>query len=201
MKPCYGLLIVALLGACKSDKEKPSETYLVFSDSTSGWTTQYPETWPAMSSAEIAKMEGRGQDAMENAAGQDIELTHTNLLWLKKDDFNSLTSNHDPFDSLVDGSFEENEKAIQDVLELTYRQNGLKFETSTGKETIDGLEFSTFETTLFMPNGTDTLMRQVIWSRLLSNKLSLTLNINSNNPADRATLMNIIRTSKFSIRD
>lgn len=209
---CYSMkfnvciLIIILLTACTpKDNREGTYTadgdYITFSDSTSGWTTRYPKSWPALTAKEIAAMEGRGEEMLEEAAGGELLLTHRNLLWLKKDNFNSMTSNYQAFDPEVDGPYGESEKMLTDVLETAYNQQGVPFESKTGLTTIDGLEFTTWEATIFGPDRSDKLMTQIMYLRLVNNKTAVTLNINYGNKADRDTLLAIINSSKFSIRN
>lgn len=206
MKFKYFFSFLVLLTACTAKDSREGTyaddgDYMIFSDSTSGWTTRYPKSWTVLSAQEIASMEGRGEEAIEDAAGEEIVYSHRNLLWLKKDNFNSMTSNYQPFDPEADGPYEETEKMTTDVLETTYQQQGVDFESTTGTKMIDGLAFTTWEVTIFGPGRTDTIMSQVMYQRLINNRTALLININYGNRADRDTLLAIVEASKFSIRE
>lgn len=206
MKATIFILSIVLFTACTAkDKREGTHTAdgdsMVFSDSTSGWTAHYPKSWQVLTDQEVASMEGRGEEAMEETLGGELVISHHNLLWLKKDNFNSMTSNYQVFDPSVDGSYEENEKMTTDVLESTYAQQGLQFESKTENVTIDGLTFTMWETTIFSPDRTDTIMSQRMYMRLINNRIALLLNINYSNPTDRDELFAIVNSSKFSFRD
>ena len=175
--------------------------HMVFSDTTTGWTTRYPKRWKALTQKEMRAMEGKGEDVLEEAAGGELVLTHRNLLWLKKDDFNSMTSNYQPYDAVTDGSYEEMENMITGVLEKAYQQQGIQFESKTGTSMIDGLAFSMWEATILTPDRSDTIMTQVMYQRLLDKRTAILININYGSMADRDTLMSIVNASKFTIRD
>ena len=100
------LLLLALLPivSCNSQQSEKVE-YQPFEDKATGWTTKYPASWERMSQEEMDKLEGRGLEAMEETLGDRIALTHTNLLWLKKDEFNSFTSNSDPCRNLRESKY------------------------------------------------------------------------------------------------
>lgn len=207
MKKYTPIFIIFFLLASCSVKDKREGTYtdngdyILYSDSTTGWTTRYPKTWNKLTAHEIAAMEGRGQNILEEAAGEEIPLTHRNLLWLQKDKLNNLTSNYELFDPNTDGSYEENEKLIFAVMEQAYQNNGMQFDTKLGRATLDGLEFTTWKAFIYNPDRTDTIMTQHMWSRLIGERTAIMLNINYNNSTDRDALMSIIKSSKFTIRD
>lgn len=206
MKFKFCILVITLFAACTAKDNREGThiangEYVTFSDSTSGWTTRYPKNWPLLTPAEIAALEGRGEEALAEAAGGELIFNHRNLLWLKKDHFNSITSNYQLFDQTIDGPYEDTEKIITDVLEATYEQQGLLFDSRNGTTVIDGLTFTTWEANLFTPDHADTLMTQVMYMRLINNRVALLLNINYNNPVDRNALLTIIHSSKFGFRN
>jgi hypothetical protein len=202
------LLLLILLAACKADvKDKRAGThesdgaYIKFSDPVSGWSTRYPKSWHRLTPEEISKMEGKGEELLESAADQEFVINNTHLIWLKKDMFNSFTSTYEPYSVSKNGSFEENEKYVFQMLETAYRQNGMAIESKQGKAMLDGLEFITWECEIYAPDKSKVLMRQVMYGRLIDDRLSLTLNANYGNESDRDTLMAIINESKFAVRD
>lgn len=206
MKIVYWFPFLVILVACNAKDNRegthtPEGDYVTFSDSTSGWSARYPKSWPVLGAAEIARMEGRGEEALEDAAGAQLELSHRNLLWLKKDDFNSMTSNYQRFDPNIDGPYEETERLVTEVLETAYRQNKMQFDTRRGNAMLDGLDFTTWEAIIYTPDRSDTLMTQVMYMRLIDSNIALTLNINYGNRADRDTLLAIINSSKFAMRE
>lgn len=154
-----------------------------------------------MTTEEINKLEGRGQTAMEETLDGELIITHKNLLWLMKDQFNSFTSNSQPYDTTVDGSYNENQELLYQALEETYTNQGIQFDVKYGTINIDNLGFSTMETTLYTPDRKKVLMTQIMYDRLINGDISLTLNINYNNEKDKAILLDIINSSKLLKRD
>ncbi|NBW35625.1 MAG: hypothetical protein EBR30_11540 [Cytophagia bacterium] len=185
--------------ACNSQHAGQVE-YKLYKDEGTGWVTKFQNSFQVMSAEEIAKLEGRGQVAMEETLDEKLVLTHKNLLWLKKDQFNSFTSNSQPFDAVTDGSYAENQALLFETIEETFKNQGLEFNVKYGKVLIDNLEFSTMETTLYTPDRKKVIMNQIMYDRLINGTLSLTLNINYNNEVDKAVLLDIINSSKFSKR-
>lgn len=123
------------------------------------------------------------------------------MLWLSKDQFNSFTSNSQSYDSLVDGPYKESQEFVYLALEETYNSQGIQFDASYGSARIDGLEFSTAEYTVYTPDRKKVLLNQVIYDRLINGNISLTLNINYNNDKDKAILLDVINSSKFTKRN
>lgn len=196
------LLLLFILPVCACSSQKADNELLKdFVDDEIGWTSKFPESFEIMAPEEIDRVEGRGQTAMEETVEEELVLTHKNLLWLRKDAFNSFTSNSQPFDPATDGSYEENQEALGQIIEETYRSQGIQFETKYGSTEIDGLEFSTMETVLYTPDRKKVLMNQIMYDRLINGTASLTLNINYNNDEDRDALLGIIKSSKLSKRN
>ena len=194
------LLIIAPLYSCNSQSSNDVE-YKKFEDLGTGWTTTYPFSFRVMTQEEIDKLEGRGQKALESTIDAKLELLHKNLLWLKKDQFNSFTSNSQAFDTIADGSYEDSQEIIYQTLEEAYRSHGIPFDVKYGKTKIDNLEFSTMETTVYTPDRKNILMTQILYDRLINGVISLTLNVNYNNEKDKAALLGIISSTKLSKRN
>jgi hypothetical protein len=88
----YGII------SCNSQQPK-SVTTLKYKNDEIGWSCIYPSDWKVLSNEEIAQVEGRGRTAMEKTIDTKIEQNNRNLLYLKRDLFNSFTSTIQPFDS------------------------------------------------------------------------------------------------------
>jgi len=170
-------------------------------DSEIGWSISYPDFLKQLSNKEIAVYEGRGEEALEETIGEEVEYIHKNLIWLMKDRFNSFSSNSQPYDIEVDGPYEENEKAINEAILETYRNQGIEFDSELGTYKIDGLAFRTITTILYTPDRSKVILTQVVFDRLFGKSRTLTLNINYNNPTDKKILMKVIDSSKLTIRN
>lgn len=194
------IIIVFPIISCNSQKTAKIE-YKTYQDKETGWTAEYPTTWKEMTKEEIAKLEGRGLTAMEETIGDKMILTHKNLLWLKKDPFNSFTSNSDPYDTIENGPYKTNQELVNQTLIDTYKSQNLQFDVKFGSSKIDGLEFTTMETIIYTPDRSKVIMTQVIYDRLIKSSLSLTLNINYNNEKDKEILLKIISSSKLAKRE
>ena len=186
--------------SCNSQTSTQKEVKREYKCNEIGWTFYYPIDWKVLSDDEIAVIEGRGKTAMEGVINEKIEGKNKNPLWLKKDQFNSFTSTLQAYDSIVDGPYSENQASLIQLLIETYKSQGIKFDYNSGKEFIDGLEFTTFESILYSPDRKIVIMRQIMYDRLIDGKTSLTLSINYNNEKDKQSLIGIIKTSKINHR-
>lgn len=196
MKPTSATLLFTLISVISFAQTE----FSTYKDSVSGWSTQYLSSTHLMTPDEIATVEGRGQDAIESSIDQELDiLRHRNLIWLRKDLFNSMTSNVQPFDAAVDGDYEEVQTGILEIIKQTYSDQGIQFDIKTEKTKIDGLEFNAAYITLYAPDRSKVLLNQIIYDRLIEGKLILTININYND-LGKEEMLSIIKASKFSKR-
>lgn len=196
MKPISATLLFTLISVISFAQTE----FSTYKDSVSGWSTQYLSSTHLMTPDEIATIEGRGQDAIESSIDQELDiLRHRNLIWLRKDLFNSMTSSVQPFDAAIDGDYEEVQTGILEIIKQTYSDQGIQFDIKTEKTKIDGLEFNAAYITLYAPDRSKVLLNQIIYDRLIEGKLILTININYND-LGKEEMLSIIKASKFSKR-
>jgi hypothetical protein len=65
---------------------------------------------------------------------------------------------------------------------------------------LDGLEFQTFEMTIYAKSG-KVAGYQLMCTRYINGRIGLLLNINYTNDGDKQVLLEILTTSKLAIRD
>lgn len=208
MRTWYSILLILLASACKPEAtdrrvgmhEQVSDVSMKYSDSVSGWSTTYPKSWTLLTAAQIAAIEKRGGDMLQPEAEGKIQITNKQLLWLRKDDFNSFTSNYEFFGT-EDGPYEEVEKEIFKMIESSLTGLGLQVDSKVDKTMLDGLEFIRYQATVYSSDRNHLIMNQVMYCRLINSRISIVLNANYNNDIDRDALLSIIEESKFSIRD
>jgi hypothetical protein len=186
--------------SCNFQTSQKDNATVKFECKEIGWSFEYPSNWKILTDNEIAIIEGRGKTAMEETMNEKIEVNHKNLLYLKKDPFNSFSSTIQPFDSITDGPYPETQTALNQLIIETYKNQGMQFDYKIGKEIIDGLEFQTLESIIYSSDRKKIIMNQIMYDRLINGKMSLTLSINYNNEKDKQSLFGIIRTSKITFR-
>ncbi len=213
MKPQF-LLAALLLCLVSCDKKQDVEqkkkliengsltSSLVYTAEQVGWQTTVPADWKVMTPEEKAKATETGRKAVEKTAGSTIDTAQLKeLLNLSKDKANSFLSTIEPYSETTDGPYPAHNKEMQEVLDQTYKNAGIKLgKSATGKETVDGLEFLTIEIELLNPKTGAIMLTQKCYGRLI-NGYDFGMTISSNNEMDRQALLAVVAASKFSKRD
>ena len=106
---------------------------------------------------------------------------------------NAFLSNIEFFDS-TQAAFEQNEAYVYQLLIDTYKNQNVPIEPHTGKQIIDGLEFSTIEIKIYKNNK--LIMTQKMYNRLINNYI-FSMTIVYGNEKDKAILEKIVTDSKF----
>ncbi len=154
-----------------------------------------------MTEDEVNELQGKGKKLLEETLGTEMETLHRDLLYIKMDQGNSMTSTTQGFDSTADGSYEDIRKAELSAIEEVYVKKGIKYQVIYGIREIDGLEFSTMEVLIYAGESRKVIFGQIFYDRLIDGKMILMLNINYTNEVAKRMLLQTIDSSKFSIRD
>jgi hypothetical protein len=161
-----------------------------------GWTIEIPANWKIVSKDEVQKNDQKGKEAMSKVYKGDIDMkTLKNLISFQKNMFNVFASTSQSFKEDSAGEYNHNCKMINQIIYQTYIGQGIKADSSSGKEIIQGLVFNTFYATIYGRDGKPVL-HQILYSRLI-NGYDFGVNINYNNDADKETLVNAFKNSKF----
>ena len=72
-------------------------------------------------------------------------------------------STSEPFIEEYPGEYEDNDKKIYELLYSTFVDQGIRVDTSSGKEVIQTMEFNKFYTTIYSPKG-EIIMNQILYS-------------------------------------
>lgn len=162
-----------------------------------GWIIKIPEGWEIITREENEKFEKKGLDAMEKLVDGEIDASGLkNLIGFQKNQFNLFQSSTEPFFEEYEGEWKENDILIKDLIFNTYVSQGIKVDSSETKTIkISGLNFESYEFTIYAPNG-DVILNQIMYSRLMNN-LSFGVNINYNNEEDKKEMLHIWKNSKF----
>ena len=195
------LLIVLVFSSCNPiDPNKEIDEGSVkgenYKSKEIGWSIEIPKGWKIMTRDKIESSGQKGNEALEKTIGQPVDtkfLKH--LISFQKDPFNIFMSSSEPFDEEFPGEFQVNNKQLYEILYQTFIDQGIKVDTTSGKEQIQNLEFETFHTTIYSPKG-EIIMNQVLYSRLI-NGFSFGVTICYNNLADKTTLIETFKNSKF----
>lgn len=173
----------------------------IYTSEEVGWTTKIPGDWDVMTNAETARMNNKGKDMIKTSVGSDVDASSVKtLINLRKDRFNSFLSNIEPVDITERASFEENNKAVYDIIRSTYEAQNIKADYEESNEEIDGLNFELLSIKMYSEDKSKVILRQKMYHRLI-NGYDFSMTFTYNNESDLNTLSGIIASSKFSERD
>ena len=189
-------LFILVLSCQQPEKTVSESRSLTINDEVS-WNITLPDGWEVTSSQEIKRLQERGEKAMTEALGTEIETSHESLVTINKGPFNSLMANRQVYDLATDGPYESTQQATFEAILETYRNQGIRFDHELGVDTIGGFVFQTLSTTLYAPNQDKVILNQLIWDRLFED-YSLLINVNYNNEEDRETLVDLVVNSTFT---
>lgn len=162
-----------------------------------GWTIEIPKGWTVVDKEEKQAANEKGKKAIEETIKEDFDFSGLkNLIGFQKNQFNIFQSTSEPFELEYEGEWEENNSELKKILFATYKNQGIKADSSTTSiEKIDGLDFHTYSFTIYSPKGV-VILKQLLFSRLI-NGYDFGVNLNYNNDKDRDELLRVFRNSKF----
>lgn len=162
-----------------------------------GWTIEIPKGWTVVDKEEKQAANEKGKKAIEETIKEDFDFSRLkNLIGFQKNQFNIFQSTSEPFELEYEGEWEENNSELKKILFATYKNQGIKADSSTTSiEKIDGLDFHTYSFTIYSPKGV-VILKQLLFSRLI-NGYDFGVNLNYNNDKDRDELLRVFRNSKF----
>lgn len=162
-----------------------------------GWTIKIPKGWTITSKDKVDNNDEKGKNAIEKSTGSEIDITDLkHLISFQKNQFNLFLSTSEPFKEEFPGEYQKKNKELNEIIFKTYTDQGIKADTSSGKEIIQGLEFSTFYTTIYSSEG-KVILNQILYSRLI-NGFDFGVNINYNNEEDKKIMINAWKNSTFA---
>ena len=134
-----------------------------------GWRMPVPEGWEVMGAEKIEALQDRGQEALSETLGAEIDPQGLKqLLNLQKAEPNNFQSTIEPFAENYEGEWHDNNAALRELLIDTYTNAGLGVEVSdTVQEVIGGVTFEYMEFRLLAPDGSE-LLRQAMYSSLIN---------------------------------
>lgn len=169
----------------------------IYTSNEVGWTIEVPQGWKITTREQNEAFEKKGREAMEELVDGEIDVSQLkDLIGFQKNQFNIFQSSTEPFKEEYDGEWKENNALIKTLIYNTYLGQGIKVDSSKTTSTrVSGLNFETYNFTIYSPNG-DVILNQIMYSRLINN-LSFGVNINYNNEDDKNEMLNSWKKSKF----
>lgn len=162
-----------------------------------GWAIEIPKGWKITSKDKAEANDEKGKSIIEKSSGLQIDMRALkHLISFQKDQFNNFSSTSEPVKEEFAGEYQQNSKALNGIIYNAFVDQGIKADSASGKETIQGLEFNTFYTTIYAPDG-KVILNQILYSRLI-NGYDFGININYNNEQDKKTMIDAWENSKFT---
>lgn len=195
------LLLVTILTSCKTDPNKQIDegkiTENTYHSKEIGWTMEIPSGWNVTHKSVLDKRTKKGLNAISETTGVEIEVKGLKqLLNFQKNKYNIFQSNSEPFELEYEGEWEDNNAGVKKIIYNTYLQRGIKTDsTETKIVKIDGLDFQSYEFTIYDPKG-NVILNQIMYGRLI-NGLNFGVNINYNNKSDKKEMLDVWLNSKF----
>ncbi|GAB7087497.1 hypothetical protein [Marinifilum fragile] len=193
-------LVLFVMVSCKIDPNKQIDEGKInentYYSKEIGWTMEIPKGWKITHRSELERRSKKGIEALSETAGIEYDASGLKqLLNLQKDRFHIFQSTSDPFKLEYEGEWEENNKAVQELLYETYSSRGIKVDTSSSKEIIDNLEFQVIHVTLYGPDG-KIILYQDMYGRHI-NGCDFGVNLNYINDKEKSEMLNAWKNSKF----
>lgn len=199
-----GLLLFATiyaLGQAAQEESADSRTFKgrVYLSDEIGWKIYIPDGWKITEDHEYRVREVKGEKMLEKTFGKelklDIEKGPVDLIGFSKNPFNSFSATLYKFDkSLVE--WEAYNRRVVLTVFKSLQDQGMKCDSLSGTEIINGLEFKTFTIFIYSNNG-DLRLKQVSYSRLI-NGFDFGANIIYSNKLCEGILMEAWGTSTFT---
>ena len=162
-----------------------------------GWSIKIPSGWTIISRDETEKRDKLGSDAFKKSSGIEVDakaLKH--LISFRKDQTNFFFSSAEPFKEEYPGEYKKNNITTDSIIYKTVKDQGIRMDTASGKETIQGLDFNTFSMIIYGTNGKE-VARQIMYSKLM-NGFDFSVVIVYNNEKDKILLLNNWKESHFA---
>jgi len=203
MKPALlfaSLILLCCIGCQPKDPNKQIDEGKIqgqlYESKEIGWKIEIPNGWDVVTKDETEARDKKGRDAIESSNNIKVDMSGLkNLVSFKKNQFNLFVSMSEPFKEDAPGAYEQKNADVYKLMYDTYVAKGIKADTASGKETIAGLDFYKFSSTIYGSDG-KVILQQLMYSRLI-NGYDFSVNINYNNDADRDELLNTFRHSTF----
>jgi hypothetical protein len=205
------VFIVLSLGGCKSKqtlKEKQQELEAgkldeknIYNAPEVGWAVKLPENWNVLTKRELNKLTDKGKETVEESTGSNIDISGLiYLVNLKKDAFNSFISTIEPFNEEKDVSYAAHNEVVYDMMKKAYASKNIPVEYEEGTEKINDLQFEVFGCKIYSPDKIKVILNQKMYGRLI-NGYDFSMTLIYNNEKDLQTLMDMVKSSKFSKRE
>jgi hypothetical protein len=192
------LLAISILACHQTVKkeQEPPISMLVHQDSVLGWTLEIPSNWKIKTAKEIAELNQKGIESMENVVGTEMDVSlFSNCLSFAKDSVNMFQSVREKYADDETG-WKKNNAALKALFCDVYANQGVRVDSSeTTIEEIGGINFHCYEI-LFYNDKQAITMSQLFYSTLYKG-YDFSVSMCANNEKDKQELISIWENSVF----
>jgi hypothetical protein len=165
------LLFLSLNYSCISQTKKDSQSDInKFSSKKLGWTMPIPNDWEIVQREDLENQANRGLKMIDTSNTDKFrkELLKTiYLLSFKKDKRKMFTALATPNDTTII-SFETQNRNTKNALFYSLKQQGIRVDSTWGKELIQNKEFKTFTITAY-DKSNNPFVNQIYYNRQIDN--------------------------------
>jgi len=161
------------------------------------WTIEIPDGWTVVTKEKEQENDQKGKKALEKANDVNIDTTGLKtLVRFQKDKFNVFASKTLPMKEDYPGAYEEGLVQQYAAMFNAFKNGGIKADTSSGTETIQGMKFYTLYAILYSSKG-DAILHQVIYNKFYKG-YAWGVVISYNSTRYKEKMLNAFKNSKFN---
>ena len=208
----YCLLPLFIFGGCldnpfkeKRKKSRVEGTPLTGNHFTSekiGWTIKLPgKEWKIIPKSERKQSNAKAKKNIEKSTGVVIDNSKVQeLISFRKDDRNNFISLIEPFNKATDGNYEQVLYMQHELFKTTYSEKNIPAKYEIGATRIGGVMIDWFNVMIDIPGKEKKVFTLRMFSCLV-NKYFFSMVVSYDNKMDEETLMNVVYSSTFSIKN
>jgi len=168
----------------------------VYTSEEIGWTVQIPRGWKILEKNKVRAAENKGAAALGEVVDNKVDMNKgRNLISFQKGRFNIFLSTSQPYDLRYEVEWKKGKKMRNEIMAEFYAKEGIKIDTSSSRETIDGLEFEVYHITIYKPNGA-ILLYQDMYGRYIKG-FDFSVIIHYEDKKYKKKMMEVWKNSKF----
>ena len=206
------LLLFFVLESClenpfkEKQKKPPVEgipvTGNLFTSRKIGWTIKLPgNEWKIIPKSERRKSNAKAKNDIEKSTGVAIDNSNMEeLISFRKDDGNNFISIIEPYNKATDGDYDQLLYMQHDLLKSTYADKNIPARYELGATRIGGMMLDWFNIMIDVPGNEQKVFTLRMFSCLVNNYF-FSMIVSYNNEMDEKTLMNVVYSSRFSIKE
>ncbi|TSE03978.1 hypothetical protein [Aquimarina algiphila] len=182
------ILIIAIIGCSKEGK--------TFSTPEIGWTMELIDNWEIESSRNLDKDIKEGIEKIKesginpNVTGKEIK-----LITFRKNTISKFQSTIIPFKESYKNEWNDKYPLIKKHIYDIFNAQGVRVDSTSNKETIDGVNFEVFNMKIYQNNK--QVMEQNMYRTYL-NGYDFIINMTNDRALYKKQMLRVFRKSKFS---